>query len=50
MCFKRPRTEGGGGPRWGEASALKDILGAFNETVAELSDPDVANQRRLIVP
>ena len=27
-----------------------DISGAFNETAAELSDPDVANQRKLFVP
>jgi hypothetical protein len=34
----------------GRGVGLKDILGAFNETAAELSDPEVANQRTLIVP
>ena len=37
------RTRGQGRSTMGRGVGLKDILGAFNETVAELSDPDLAN-------
>jgi hypothetical protein len=33
----------------GRGVGLKDILGAFDETAAQLSDPDVAHQRKLII-
>jgi hypothetical protein len=51
MAFKCYEDRGGRGrSTMGRGDSLKDILGAFNETVAELSDPEVANQRTLIVP